>query len=411
MNKIVKKITLLFTLILASILSGCSTTKTNEATNQTSFDKWEEVEKIGKGSTVNMFMWGGNESINKYMDNFVAKNLKSKYNINLKRVPMDPTDYVNRLINEKKTDSKGSVDIVWINGENFKISLDANLLYGPFTQILPNLNKYYDTKHPDILKDAGLDIKGMEAPWGSAQLVLSYDTAIVQNPPKSFKELLEWTKKHPGKFTYPNAHDDFVGFSFIKALYYELGTDPNKLQNGMTKEEFDKASEPVIKYLNEIKPYLWNKGESFPATQAQQDLLFKNGEILFTMGFEVGKTAGLVKTGVYPNTVKAYVFDTGSIGNSHYLAIPQNSQNIAGALMVIDYLESPEAQLEKMQPAVWGDMTILSPDKLNEQDKNKLNDIQKTLGDLTLEGLAKRRLTETTSQVTLWIKDLWKNQK
>ena len=36
-------------------------------------------------------------------------------------------------------------------------------------------------------------------------------------------------------------------------------------------------------------------------------------------------------------------------------------------MMVINFLISPEAQFEKMQPAVWGDGTVLRTDELPGQ--------------------------------------------
>ena len=32
----------------------------------------------------------------------------------------------------------GTVDLIWINGKNFKAMKDQGLLFGPFTQLLPN---------------------------------------------------------------------------------------------------------------------------------------------------------------------------------------------------------------------------------------------------------------------------------
>jgi len=42
----------------------------------------------------------------------------------------------------------------------------------------------------------------------------------------------------------------------------------------------------------------------------------------------------------------------------------KNARHVAGALVAIDFMASPEAQYEKMKPAVWGDGTILAIDRL-----------------------------------------------
>ena len=52
---------------------------------------------------------------------------------------MDASVFVNRLLTEKQAgQSRGTIDLVWINGENFRTARQADLLYGPFTQLLPN---------------------------------------------------------------------------------------------------------------------------------------------------------------------------------------------------------------------------------------------------------------------------------
>ncbi len=179
----------------------------------------------------------------------------------------------------------------------------------------------------------------------------------------------------------------------------------------MSESEFEKISEPVMAYFKEIAPpYLWEEGNAYPATQANLDDLFKNGEVDMTMGFEVGKTSGLISQGVYPDTVKTYVFDTGMIGNSHYLAIPYNAPNKAGgAMMVIDYLESPpQAQLEKMNPEVWGgDMPAFDVTKIDESERLLLSSYENVPGAISIEALTDSRLPEMEAKYIDWIKKLW----
>ena len=102
-----------------------------------------------------------------------------------------------------------------MNGENFKLAKESNVLYGPFTDKLPNFTKYYDKDSNDIKYDFGEETNGYEAPWGRVQFVYTYNSDKVKNPPKSFEELKQWVKDNPGKFTYPAA-SDFTGSAFIR---------------------------------------------------------------------------------------------------------------------------------------------------------------------------------------------------
>lgn len=105
--------------------------------------------------------------------------------VTLKRVPMNDTkDILNKLLAEKQTGKKeGSMDIIWINGENFKTAKENDLLWGAFADKLPNMKQYVDTDAPDMAYDFGLATNGLEAPWGKAQFVFVYDADQVTNPP------------------------------------------------------------------------------------------------------------------------------------------------------------------------------------------------------------------------------------
>jgi len=411
-KSLIKKASRLFLFVIMNliVLSGCSSAEKNVSSTSENegSNSWDEVIETGSNKEVTILMWGGNESINQYMDGYVAENVKALYGITLKRVPMNAPDYLTKLLNEKKSGlNQGTADLVWINAENFLTAKEAGLLSEPFTHLLHNQSLYYDQEASDLNYDSGIPIEDMEAIWGKAQLVFSHDEAVVENPPTSYAALLEWVKKNPGKFTYPKLPDDFAGTAFVRNAYYELTGETDIFQTEMTQEEFNELSVPVIAYFNELKPYLWNEGNSYPATQAQLDELFKNGEVYLTMGFEVGKTAGLVASGVYPDTVKTFVFDTGTIGNSHYLSIPFNAIEPEAAMLVIDFLQSPEAQAEKMKSSVWGDMPAFDYKKLTDGQKLTVDEIEKSEGMLSVKTLTEHRLPEMKALYIDWIKSIW----
>ncbi|CAA9417221.1 MAG: ABC transporter, periplasmic substrate-binding protein YnjB, partial [uncultured Rubrobacteraceae bacterium] len=78
-----------------------------------------ELEKAAKGTEVNLAMYGGDEAINTYVDDYVIPELEEKHGIELRRTPLgDTADAVNKLLNEKQAGKdEGTIDLVWINGE------------------------------------------------------------------------------------------------------------------------------------------------------------------------------------------------------------------------------------------------------------------------------------------------------
>ena len=76
-------------------------------------------------------------------------------------------------------------------------------------------------------------------------------------------------------------------------------------------------------------------------------------------------------------------FAGGTLANTHFVAIPYNAAAKAGALVLADFLLSPEAQAHKQDPKVWGDPTVLAMDKLSAADKARFDALD--LGIATLK--------------------------
>jgi len=335
---------------------------------------WPDIVAKARGQTVYFNAWGGGEQINAYIA-WTAAQLDSRYGVKLVHVKLaDTADAVARVLAEKTAEriEGGSIDLIWINGENFSAMKNAGLLYGPFAESLPNY-RYVDTEgKPTVRSDFTVPVDGMESPWGMAQIVFIHDTARLGEPPRSMAALLAWAAANPGRFTYP-APPDFIGSTFLKQALYELAADPTILQQPATDENFAAATEPLWAWLDKIHPQLWRHGESFPQNTQMQRQLLDDGEIDITLTFNPGEASSDIAQGLLPDTVRSYVLEGGTIGNTHFLAIPFNASAKEAAMVAADFLLSPEAQLRKQDPAVWGDPTVLAMDKLEPADREKFS--------------------------------------
>jgi len=307
--------------------------------------EWDEAVSRARGSTVAFAMWAGDEVRNRHFHERVIPALQQGFGIQLEIIPLgDTAEAVSKLVNEKAAgrDHGGSIDLLWINGENFRTAKQAGALWGPFADRLPNI-RYY----PEAVRrrDFGTEVEGYEAPWGAAQFVIAYDPARVPDPPRSLDALREWVKRHPGRFTYL-APPDFTGSAFLRHILYRFGGGPAPFQSGFDERLYERASGKVFEYLNKIEPFLWNQGETYPQSPREQDRLFANGEIGFAMSYNPAFASLRIERGQYPPTVRTFVFERGTLGNYNYLAIPFNASNPAGALVTANYLISVPAQLE-----------------------------------------------------------------
>jgi putative spermidine/putrescine transport system substrate-binding protein len=381
------------------MLAGCnhnsSSAQLTFPADQLSARKWEEIVVLARGSTVNFGMWAGDEARNRYFQGPVAEIIKQKYDITLRVVPnSDVAEAVNKLLNEKTAGraSGGSVDFIWINGENFRTAKQAGVLWGPFAESLPNI-RYFDEQARQ--RDFGTPIEGLEAPYLRAQFVMAYDTARVSEPPRSLEKLREWIKAHPGRFTYP-APPDFTGSVFIRHLLLHLSGDAQKLANGFDELLYQKASAATIEYLHDIKPYLWRKGETYPATPKEFDRLFANNELDFSMNYGPSFASERIARGEFPPTTRTFVFDSGTIGNYSFLGIPFNASNVAGALVVINHLMSPEQSID--QSKTLGTLFPLRLDTLSPEQRAAVNALPRGAATLSTEELTSHQLSEPDAQ-------------
>lgn len=334
---------LILIILLLLVLIGCNNDKKEEKKDVFSMN-WEEILKESNGGTVSLTMWGGSKSVNQYYDEFIIPNMKEKYNITVKRIPVtDIRQPLNKLVVEKEAGKKnGSTDIIWLNGENFKFSKENKILLGDINSKLPNIKEV----DPDSIKsDFGEPIEGLEAPLGQANFIMITE---IKNPPKTAKELEEWVKLNPGRFTYPNP-SDFVGNAFIRSLAVDI-----LKKKDFTLEEMG----PVWDYLNRIKPYLWREGKTYPETSEKNHELYTNKEVLFTQSYTPSIVESKIELGEFSKKTHAYVMKVGSFTNNHYLTIAKNTKNPEASLVFINYMMSDEAQREKLKSSVWGDGAI-----------------------------------------------------
>jgi putative spermidine/putrescine transport system substrate-binding protein len=399
-------LTFILSLIISASLVGCNK-KTSDPTQGVDLSNWETVLKASHGTTVTFYGWGGNELTNKWIDNYLAKSVKNNYDITLKRVPMNIDDILNKLMAEKQAGSKnGSIDIIWINGENFYNAKKADLLYGPFAENLPNFKENVDKTSPEVTHDFGFPVEGYEVPFGKAQLVMLYDSNKVSKVFENTTELLEFVKKNPGKFTYP-APPDFTGSAFVRTIICNL-VGANKLsQVKADKEEVEKIIQPALDYLKELKPYLWNQGKSYPATIAQLDSMYSDGQVLATMTYNPYGTTSRVENGELPIGTKSLVLEKGTVGNTHFLAIAGNSQNKAAAMAVINQILSAEAQALKYDPKTWGDLPSITYEKLKEDEKKLFDNIKLGEDSIPQNVMLQHRIPELRADLVPIIEKLW----
>ena len=313
--------------------------------------------------------------------------MRNKYDVELKHVKLsDTSEAVNRVLAEKIAgrDQDGSVDLIWINGENFAKMKENQLLYGPLTETLPNFSLVDFENKPTTLLDFTIPVDGLEAPWGMAQFNFPYNADRIQIPPKSMSVC--WLdKKNTGRFSYP-APPDFLGSTFLQQVLIETIENPDSLQQPIGIERFREASQPLWDYLEQFHPHLWRRGETFPSSRPALRQLLDDGQVDIAF-LQSRRHLGSHYEWLLETT--RFVLKAGTIGNTHLVAIPYNASNREGALLVANFLLSPDAQAHKQNPEIWGDGTVLDLNKLSAAQKKLFDDLPRGIATLSPEELGK----------------------
>jgi len=326
---------------------------------------WSITLQKARGQTVYFNAWAGSQNINAYLQ-WAAAEVKQRYGVQVEHVKIaDTAEVVKRVRNEKAAGklSDGTVDLVWINGENFLAMKREKLLFGPFAETLPSFAYVDVTGKPTTRLDFSEPVDGLEAPWGMAQLTFFADSKRVPNPPRSMTELLAFAKAHPGRVSYPRP-PDFHGATFLKQALLEVNADRRTLYQPVTPEALTQATAPLWTFLDALHPHLWRAGKQFPLNAAALRQMMADGELLLAFTFNPNEAANEIAASRLPASVISYQFNSGTIGNTHFLAIPFNARAKEGAQVLANFLLSPEAQARKADITQWGDPTVLDVNRL-----------------------------------------------
>ena len=366
---------------------------------------WEEITAAAAGTTVTFYGWGGDENRNNWLNTTVADDVKERYDITLEVVGMNIEDILAKLSGEKQAGSTtGSIDMIWINGENFYSAKDMGLLYGPFTDKLPNMEAYIDLEDPETLNDFCMPIEGYEAPYAKAQMVFSNDSAVTPEAPASAEDRMEYCKTYPGKVTYP-APPDFTGSAFVRNIVYELCGWEQFQTMEADYDTVKAAVEPAMEYLRALNPYLWNEGKTFPDSSTTVDAMFADGELVMSMSYGPFSVATGIADGIYTGTTRTFVFDKGTIGNTNYMGIAFDAPNKAGAMVVINAILSADLQLT--QYAQLRELPVVDQAKLSEEEAAAFDAVDLGEGVLTQAELLEHRLPEMPADLVPILEEIW----
>jgi putative spermidine/putrescine transport system substrate-binding protein len=392
-------------LALAAALTGCAAGSAEPAPRVDPAD-WPGVLEAARGTTLDWYMYGGDDAVNAVVDGYVTERL-AESGIMLNVVPVaDTADAVNKVLAERQAGrtANGTVDAIWINGENFATGKQAGLWHCGYPAALPNA-RYVDLTDPAVATDFGVPVEGCAAAWQRAHSALVYDSAqLGPADVASLVTLTDWARSHPGRFTYP-APPDFTGSMVVRTFLYGTAGDPSVLAGPFDEERYARVADRLWPRLNALERSLWRAGATYPTSQNAVEQLFATGEIAAFFTYGPGTVGTRVADGTYPPTTRTAVPSIGNIGNVSSVAIPTNSPDTAAALVLANLLQDPETQLRFHADA--GVYPVIELDRTDPAVRQRFAAVPRSPAVLPLEELTARALPELDPRYLAAVEDGW----
>ncbi len=267
-------------------------------------------------------------------------------------------DIANRALAAMQTGADPQVDFFeTMNTVQQKAWQDAHLFLPITPDNVPNIANVIDATNrlPD------------EIPYRGSQVLLAYNSDMVpaNEVPKTYPELIQWIKDHPGQFVYNRPDKGGSGAAMVtRAIFEVTGKDPSLFKAGESDQTLIDQFPKAWALLSSIHHDIYEDG-SYPAGNTPVLELLANGSVSMIPAWS-DQALQALSLGTLPDNIKlAQLTDLPFTGGYAYSAIPANSTNQAGALALANFLLTPDMQQQVVEqlggfPAVsW---SMLPPD-------------------------------------------------
>jgi putative spermidine/putrescine transport system substrate-binding protein len=389
----------------SATLLGCADDKpAGQEQGALDYADWDAVVNAATDTTVTYAGYSGDDALNEWLTGIFTPALQAKYGITLKYAQdVDITTIISDQITAGAGDTSGSFDVGWVNGASFAGPQAIGGYFGPITNYLPNFSAYIDTESELTNYDFTYPIDGFECPFSCAEINFIKDDAVTPGDITTPDAFLAFAKQYPGKTTYITA-DHWLGAAVVRTFIYNI-VGWEQFQG--IAEDYDTikaAIEPALVWLRDLNPYLWKEGTTFPADHNAIEQMFLTGEVAMVQTYGQYDCGFNIKKGIYTTTSKSYLFSKGVASNFSYWAIPFDSPNKAGALVVVNEMIDPAMQLEK---ARIGEGFVTDLTKVDSSMRTEFENLDLGPNNCTNEELVAAARPEYSAAVETIVAQIW----
>lgn len=292
---------------------------------------WDQIVEEAKAEKEMVFyMWWGEE----YWKT-AAQKFEEKYGIKVNVVIGD--NNVDKLLAEKDS-AVGTIDAQAFGGQSVKTIIDGQLLYGPILPKMPDVANL-DAKLGSYQE--GVETMGYLVPLYRNQTGFLYDPEKITDPPQTWEDLVKFIEENPQQFAFCDPNKGGTGQAMVFSAVVNLtgGLDQYKADKELDPAKADKWS-AVWDWFNANE-------DNYVLTASNNESLdlLNQGAVSLIIAWDDSTQQALAE-GTLFKRAKMYIPEMGLPGGGDSVGIPKNAPHKAAALLFIDFLTSPEMQLE-----------------------------------------------------------------
>ncbi len=349
------------------ILSGCLEQKDKVERN------WDKIRDSGEKSVVKM-AFQSEKAFDIWVEESLAPRLKEKNKVKL----ICEKAKLNRILPtkieiEKEIPSK--YDLIIIPKSEYEELNKKEILYPDFVNKMPNYNKYmldgdYTNNYISFNK-----IDNNAVLLYQKELAFFYNTELMYYAPNSLLELLEYLDENPGTFIYPNPRTSEEGKYFIQSVILSYVSPVEFMEDDLSQNEIRELITPALKYLKELRPYMYGNGRVLPRNIEQVDDLFFEEQVHITFSLDHTHAYKKIYDMEYPDYARPFQPTNANVSsNEYYIVIPKNSNNKSGAMLVLNELLNPRMQASLYTDTDLHGMVVYSSNSVDKAQKKDLDD-------------------------------------
>lgn len=285
-----------------------------------------------------------------FVDNLIPAFNAQYPDISVNHLSIDGNAGVQQLIAAHDAGRPSPADVFFMPNGQVRLANEAGVIANlPLHTMLPAA--------PDLAEEPatvsrGYVHGGVVVPFHRNQTAIGYDTRSVSEGevPTTFDAILDWARENPGKFAMTSAAGGGSGGGFLESAILGLASDECVAQAqdfSLTPEQAVEWAagdclDPVIAYFAELEPHV-------EITNGNTDTLnlIANGVASIGTVWE-DQTFDFIGRGLLPPTVRTTLLESGQVGDGDGLMIPAGTENLAAALLFVNFLLSDEAQVIKV---------------------------------------------------------------